>query len=860
MLVAMIGVSTIEFDQCAWLKRTSGWNPLSGDQRLRGTALMVTNNPRLSALAKKCCDVPGHDHSNRIDQDARSELELSVQSADFGRTFATLCRSLWLSGNRAPLHGELEMYPFDAFLSLSWPPVGGVVARGVRQGPSSHGGSASSREPTAADPPIFGPVLPKGDYWMETDTHWVCIHQIPRTAFFYPADLPGGPDLSSLGQPRTTMIKFTNGNRDERKHAWDDKHWGKAKTKLKWTGRSLFPKASAPLGDGIPEVSGRPVFPHSVEELSVTLSTLRDQLIRAQRLDPQIREIIGALSREPKGTFLAQPRSIEGARAVSRSMYYRLASDGLVLAKVSSADEDLPLIPDIPYKDDKATKPPPNAMTWKHLILASAHNVTDGHHRSPSDMYDFLLKVVCWFPPESLKKDCQTWRDRCALCTSVHNRPRHEAPFHAVRSMKPYLRMQIDLMEVKPSGSEGERYILTTICVATRYPFLRTAITRDAPYLALLLLDIFLDAGVIPMVVQSDNEFVNLAFEEMCSLLGNNQLFSTALRPQSQGIVERSHLDIRKALTMIVSTFIRATPRKWPQYLRLLEAKLRHRQLAGGITPFQAVHGFAGSTTLQMSLGALQQIPVEVVHADWLRCIVSESKELCSKLQDHWESEAAQRARRHAEAKPEPKFVEGDLVLVYKPPFERGTGAILPQCDGPFRICRLPTLHTAVLEDVTTQDLFMKGRPVSVSRLIAFKYPSQYAVRDPTEIPSGSAALQGLKVGGYIAVEPRSSQFKRIHVARVDRIFVDQLMAEVSLMEIPRDQRFGPWERRPWHIWMTATGEPRKEVVSPEEILCQVELVNSALTPSSLEALAVLGIASGVMPGRDKSLPAVTAS
>ncbi len=95
MLVAMIGVSTIEFDQCAWLKRTSGWNPLSGDQRLRGTALMVTNNPRLSALAKKCCDVPGHDHSNRIDQDARSELELSVQSADFGRTFATLCRSLW---------------------------------------------------------------------------------------------------------------------------------------------------------------------------------------------------------------------------------------------------------------------------------------------------------------------------------------------------------------------------------------------------------------------------------------------------------------------------------------------------------------------------------------------------------------------------------------------------------------------------------------------------------------------------------------------------------------------------------------------------------------------------------------------
>eukprot|EP00974_Lingulodinium_polyedra_P051227 4926901-Lingulodinium_polyedra.AAC.1 len=71
-------------------------------------------------------------------------------------------------------------------------------------------------------------------------------------------------------------------------------------------------------------------------------------------------------------------------------------------------------------------------------------------------------------------------------------------------------------MEVRPAGADGERYIMTVVDIATRYIFLRTAVTRDAPELATILLDVILDCGVVPSVVQSDNEFMNIAFEEMC--------------------------------------------------------------------------------------------------------------------------------------------------------------------------------------------------------------------------------------------------------------------------------------------------------------------------------------------------------
>ena len=126
---------------------------------------------------------------------------------------------------------------------------------------------------------------------------------------------------------------------------------------------------------------------------------------------------------------------------------------------------------------------------------------------------------------------------------------------------------------------------------------------------------------------------------------------------------------------------------------------MRHRPLMGDITPFSAVHGFQGSSALRSALGAIQEIPLGLVHQDWLRMIVEECQVIGSTLETHWATEAEGRARRHGEQKPIAEFREGDLVLLHKPFWERGVGPILPQSDGPYRVVRLPTLHTAVLEN-----------------------------------------------------------------------------------------------------------------------------------------------------------------
>ena len=273
-----------------------------------------------------------------------------------------------------------------------------------------------------------------------------------------------------------------------------------------------------------------------------------------------------------------------------------------------------------------------------------------------------------------------------------------------------------------------------------------------------------------------------------------------------------------------------------------------------GDTPYSAVHGFKGSTSLGSALGAIEEIPQDVIWSDWLDSIVADCKAINAKLVDHWAHEAEVRARKHGERKPEPTFEEGSLALIQKPFYERGTGVILPQCDGPFIVCRLPTAHTAVLEDPLTGELFQNGKPVSVARLIQFHFPPDWAGPDAGDLPQSSLSSLQLAVGDLVACEPKVMQNLRVFVARVDRVHSQQELVQVTLYKVPSNARFGPWQRRPWELWQE-DGRPKVELVTMSEIICKVSLQEGALSQESLEELGRAGIDVGSMPSRDATLP-----
>ena len=100
--------------------------------------------------------------------------------------------------------------------------------------------------------------------------------------------------------------------------------------------------------------------------------------------------------------------------------------------------------------------------------------------------------------------------------------------------------------------------------------------------------------------------------------------------------------------------------------MRLVEYKLRHWTLVTGITPYMAVHRFAGSSALSTAMGAIQAIPEDVIGSDWVASIALEAKRVNSTLADHWNDEADLQARKHAESKSEPGIGAREQALLRK--------------------------------------------------------------------------------------------------------------------------------------------------------------------------------------------------
>ena len=138
--------------------------------------------------------------------------------------------------------------------------------------------------------------------------------------------------------------------------------------------------------------------------------------------------------------------------------------------------------------------------------------------------------------------------------------------------------------------------------------------------------------------------------------------------------------------------------------------------------------------------------------------------------------------------------------------------------------------------------------------MVAFEFPNDYAEPEVGELMT-QEEYEKLTRGDLVAIEIRHHGQLRIYVARVERTYQGSSLVQVQLFRVPSSERYGPWQRRRWELWGDDTGQPYKETLSRNEVLCRVELVDAALSYASLERLAALGVLVGDMPSRDATLP-----
>ena len=333
-------------------------------------------------------------------------------------------------------------------------------------------------------------------------------------------------------------------------------------------------------------------------------------------------------------------------------------------------------------------KPPKQAMIpvqLRNRMMQKAHGSIMGGHIGINKTTDKIQSAFYW---PGIQGDVTRYCKSCDVCQKTVNKGSvPKVPLERMPIIdKPFKRVAIDLVGlIGPPSEEGQRYILTLVDFATRYPEAVPLKNIDTETVAEALVDIFCRLGM-PEEILSDfgMQFVSECMEEVTRLLSIKQLTTTPYHPMCNGLTEKFYGTMKGML----KRFCSEQPRQWHRYINpLLFAYLELPQESTGFSPFEFLYGRA----VRGPMFNLKELwTKESVEEPEVKNSYQYEFELREKLEDtlelaHTELQKAQnKGKRYYDCKTKVrKFVPGYKVLVLLP---TDRNKLLMQWKGPLQV------------------------------------------------------------------------------------------------------------------------------------------------------------------------------
>jgi len=172
-------------------------------------------------------------------------------------------------------------------------------------------------------------------------------------------------------------------------------------------------------------------------------------------------------------------------------------------------------------------------------VLKMAHDTVMSGHQGRKKTRDRVWREF-WWP--GLNADVTRFCRSCDICQRtvakgrVINVPLGKMPI----TDTPFDRVADIIGLIYPATDRGNRYVLTMVDYATRYPEAVPLKNIHAETVAEALLNMFTRVGV-PREILSDqgSQFLSAVMKEMCILLSLKQLVTTPYHPMCNGLVEK---------------------------------------------------------------------------------------------------------------------------------------------------------------------------------------------------------------------------------------------------------------------------------------------------------------------------------
>ncbi len=294
------------------------------------------------------------------------------------------------------------------------------------------------------------------------------------------------------------------------------------------------------------------------------------------------------------------------------------------------------------------------------LVFKSEHGVA---HPGIRAMRRMIAARFVW---PGMRADIAAWCRDCVACqrAKVTKQPRASVqPIPIPR--RRFSHVHVDLVGPLPASEDGYLYIMTMVDRTTRW--LEAVPLKNIS--ASGCVEAFLSSWVarfgVPETLTSDRgtQFASAAWTSFCSKLGTRHVMTTAYHPQANGLVERSHRQLKDALRA------RGAGADWPAHLPWVLLGLRAApKEVSGISSAEAVLG--------QPLVLPGELPpaVEASPTDFMRDLASESLPVMCQ------------PRTYAEAvsgPPDKRLQQAEMVYIRR----GGCGPPLsPAYAGPYRV------------------------------------------------------------------------------------------------------------------------------------------------------------------------------
>jgi hypothetical protein len=408
-------------------------------------------------------------------------------------------------------------------------------------------------------------------------------------------------------------------------------------------------------------------------------------------------------------------------------------------------------------RSEKATKQVVVPKELRSQVMSLAHESIMGGHLGVKKTFDKVTTSFYW---PGIHGDITRFCQSCDVCQKTVSKGKVvRVPLQRVPLIDiPFKRVAVDIVgKIFPTTESGYRYILTMVCLATRYPeaVALKSITTEA--VADALVSMFSRLGV-PEELLSDqgSQFMSEVMQEVSRLLSIKRLVSSPYHPICNGLCEKFNGTLKRMLKRLCEKM----PKSWDRYLdAALFAYREAPQESTGFAPFELLYG----RTVRGPLQIQKELWTKEIEAPEVKSSYQYIIELRERLDEGLElahealAQAQNRYKKYYDKKARiRRFKIGEEVLMLLP---TNSNKLLMQWKGPFEIeavvgvndykinisGKSKTYHANLLKKYHRREEVKVGASIIYSVCAAV---IEYDSSDPEDIVDDEALLELGYAGG----------------------------------------------------------------------------------------------------------------